>query len=174
MKKCSKCGHLKSNELFFKRLGVKSGLSSQCKECKKDYHNSRLKEKSKYDQLRYSENKKEFLLYQAEYCKNHKTEKAEYDKEYKRVNRAKRRAWHAKRKAAKKQRTPKWLTKDQLKEIEEIYILAKELQWLSEEQLHVDHIIPLQGEIVSGLHVPWNLQILPASVNISKHNKLTL
>jgi hypothetical protein len=49
--------------------------------------------------------------------------------------------------------------------------LAKELQWLSEDKLQVDHEIPLQGENISGLHVPWNLQVIPASKNQSKGNK---
>lgn len=78
-----------------------------------------------------------------------------------------------KRRAAKLKRTPSWLTKEHFKQIEEFYTLAKELQWLSDitDPLQVDHIIPLQGKNVSGLHVPWNLQILPRSLNVKKNNR---
>lgn len=76
----------------------------------------------------------------------------------------------AKRRAVKLNATPKWLSKEQLEEIKEFYLLAKELQWLSDptDPLEVDHIVPLQGKEVSGLHVPWNLQILPRGLNRKK------
>ena|ERR1017187_1681536 len=97
-----------------------------------------------------------------------------HSKKWSKANRAKMNAYEANRRAAKLYATPKWLTKEQLKEIQSYYELAKELQWLSEEPLEVDHIVPLQGKNVSGLHVPWNLQILPESLNCRKSNYLGL
>jgi len=67
----------------------------------------------------------------------------------------------AKRRASKLSRTPKWANLDKIKEI---YLNCP-------EGYHVDHIIPLQGKLVSGLHVPENLQYLPAHENLSKSNK---
>jgi len=80
-------------------------------------------------------------------------------------------ALNAKRHAAKRQRTPPWLTAEHPAEIEAHYALAKEAEQIAGEPHHVDHIVPLQGRKVSGLHVPWNMQILPASSNIRKSNK---
>jgi hypothetical protein len=78
---------------------------------------------------------------------------------------------NAERHAAKLYRTPKWLTKEQKQEIQEFYKMAKELQKIFPWEQHVDHIIPLQGKLVSGLHVPNNLQILSVHLNCSKKNK---
>jgi len=66
---------------------------------------------------------------------------------------------------------PNWLTAEQRKEIREIYLHAADCRAVTGEEYHVDHIIPLKGETVCGLHVPWNLQVIPASVNTSKSNK---
>jgi hypothetical protein len=77
----------------------------------------------------------------------------------------------AKRKAAKLQRTPSWLTDIDFERISNEYRLAALLTKLTKSSWHVDHIIPLQGKMVSGLHVPGNLRVLPAKENISKSNK---
>jgi hypothetical protein len=67
----------------------------------------------------------------------------------------------AKRRAAQLQRTPKWAN---LLNIEIFYNKCP-------EGYHVDHIVPLQGDTVSGLHVENNLQYLLAKDNLSKSNK---
>ena len=76
----------------------------------------------------------------------------------------------AKRKAAKLQRTPLWLTDIDHERIGNEYKLAALLTKVTGSSWHVDHIIPLQGKMVSGLHVPSNLRVLPAVENIRKSN----
>ena len=68
--------------------------------------------------------------------------------------------------------TPKWLTDAQKMEIRLKYRLAIELSRATGERHAVDHIIPLHGETVCGLHVPWNLQVLTQKDNLLKYNKL--
>ena len=112
----------------------------------------------------------------AEYHKTYnKTEKRkvffkQHCSKWSKNNKAKRNAITAKRHASKLQRTLIWLTKEHYKQIADFYKKAKELDALTGIKHHVDHIVPLQGENVSGLHVPWNLQILTAAENCSKNN----
>ena len=138
----------------------------------KKYHDSNKEKLSKKQKLYNEKNKEKLSKQRKGYREVHLKDKADYDKVYRKNNRGKLNALSAKRHASKLLRTPKWLTRDQIKEIQSFYTLTKELQWLSEEVLHVDHIVPLQGKNVSDLHVPWNLQILPRSSNLSKSNKL--
>jgi hypothetical protein len=77
-----------------------------------------------------------------------------------------------KRHAAKMNRVPAWLSKDDKAKMEDIYGLCRTLNRNGMVKYHVDHILPLQGKTVSGLHMPSNMQIIPASVNCSKQNKV--
>lgn len=77
------------------------------------------------------------------------------------------------RHTTKLQRMPLWLTEQHRKEIRAVYKERDRLAEATGKVFHVDHIVPLRGETVSGLHVPWNLQILTAFDNLSKSNKFS-
>lgn len=97
--------------------------------------------------------------------------KRELDKNYHLKNQgnpeylAKRCFHEANRRARKLQATPKWLSEEQKQQIKQFYINCP-------SNYHVDHIIPLKGQNVSGFHAPWNLQWLPGIVNKIKSNKV--
>ena len=86
-------------------------------------------------------------------------------------NPAKHLARTRKRQASKLQRTPVWLTAEDHRLMTDYYQMAKELEAIFPWKQHVDHIVPLQGKLVSGLHTPLNLQILSEAANLQKSNK---
>lgn len=76
-----------------------------------------------------------------------------------------------KRRAAKLQRTIT-LAPEHEAELKRIYAEAKRISETTGTLHHVDHIVPLQGKEMSGLHVPWNLEVVPARENLAKSNKV--
>lgn len=89
----------------------------------------------------------------------------------------------AARRARKQNAMPDWLTKEHLQQIKNIYAEAQRLQLETGEKYHVDHIYPLVGktkvdgkwiQVACGLHVPWNLQAIPAKQNLSKSCRIVL
>ena len=77
----------------------------------------------------------------------------------------------ARRNAAKLNATPPWLTHAQQQEMLDVYEQALLCRLLTGVPHDVAHIEPLKGLDRSGLHVPWNLQILPSKENQSKGNR---
>lgn len=77
-------------------------------------------------------------------------------------------------KLTKANRVPAWLTANDKDAIKSLYQLACIYSGALGEPFDVDHIVPLRGATVSGLHTPCNLQILPASANRRKRNSFSI
>ena len=104
----------------------------------------------------------------AKYREENRDDHNAYNRAWFSANPEKRAAYQAKRRATLIQRTPKWLSEDDLWMIEEAYDLAKIRTEMFGFKWHVDHVIPLQGKKVSGFHVPTNLQVIPGVENCRK------
>ena len=124
-----------------------------------------------YKKEYYQKNKEKRLAVNAEYRKNKPKKIAEINKIWRLKNSASINARNRTRKASKKYRTPSWLTDIDFERIANEYKLAALLTKITNKKWEVDHIIPLQGKFVSGLHVPSNLRAILEFENRSKHNK---
>jgi hypothetical protein len=114
-----------------------------------------------YENVEYSRNRSK------KYSQNNKDKTNSLKKRWKQSNKNKVNAINGKRRASKLQRTPTWIDQS---EITMWYEVAEVLS-RSGVKFHVDHVVPLQGKNVSGLHVSENMQVLPAYINISKNNQ---
>jgi hypothetical protein len=113
------------------------------------------------------ENKK----YAKSYRETSQDKVSQTKKKYIEKNRSAVNCYVASRRVEKLNRTPKWLTKFDKLKIKCIYSVASMLTKHNNEPWHVDHVIPLKGKLVSGLHVPSNLQIIRGKENRVKLNK---
>lgn len=183
MKQCCTCNLIKNINEFSKNKYHKDGHTTKCKNCFKLYRiknkektiiNTKLWNKLNYNHLKeyqknyYNINKDKFNTY----YKLNNIKIKEKQKEYRKLNPGIINSKTAKRHSEKLKRTPPWLTKQQLNEIADFYKQTKELEKIFGKKFEVDHIIPLQGKEISGLHVPWNLQILTRKENRKKRNKI--
>jgi hypothetical protein len=166
MKICGRCKKPKSLESFTKDKRKKDGLDRRCRECKAEmYAKIDKKKRSKWRRAYYESNMEHELRLCAIYRLHNKKTRNMYLAAYYKQFPEKGAAKTAKYRASRLKATPLWITETQLIEIQEIYFKCP-------KGYHVDHIIPLQGKNVRGLHVPWNLQYLPAKENQRKSNRL--
>lgn len=100
--------------------------------------------------------------------KKNRAHRIAFSSRYKKLNRARLTALQMKRHAGKLKRTPPWAN---TQAIDHFYREARRLTLETGIRHVVDHIIPLQGRTVSGLHVEQNLQVLTFSANASKWNR---
>jgi len=169
-KQCLCCKATKLKSEFTKHSQKKDGLYTYCKTCKSEQdRNSYLKNKEARIAYIKSWSLQNVGKTQA-YKRKYKELNPDVDKIYKRENKATVNFMNARRRANTKNRTPSWLTEFDRLKMKCYYQVASMRSRESGQKWHVDHIIPLQGENVCGLHVPNNLQIIPAIENMRKNN----
>lgn len=83
-------------------------------------------------------------------------------------------AANARRRAAQLQQTPKWDLELTQFVIEEAHTLREHRNLITNCDWHVDHIIPLKGVLVSGLHVWNNFAVIPKVENLRKGNRYSI
>ena len=163
MKTCSNCKEEKPLKSFSKDKSRKDGFEYTCKSCGNTA-------REKY----YKANKEVILAKGRErYFNNHDNEK-QRSLRWARSNKVKNTAKTMRYNANKLQAIPSWVGEEEEWLIEEVYDLSKLRTELTGLKHHVDHIAPLQGRTVCGLHTIDNLQVLTASHNQSKGNRYGL
>lgn len=121
----------------------------------------------------YETNKKQLFKYRAEWAKKNKEKQAEYNRTWRKNNPSVSNAIVAKRRAAIKTTVPVWADQEYMRDL---YANCREAEAVFGKaglnvKFHVDHIVPLKGKTVCGLHCEDNLQILNATENMSKNNR---
>lgn len=198
---CKFCDSYKSTSEFSKNSKNIDKLSKKCKCCSKLYYLNNKKEILKKQKEYYiknketinkrnlkwaSENRDKCNIISRRYTYNNlekerarkrkyekdnpekvKARKVKYSKENKHILNAK----TSRRRLHNRKATPNWLSDFDKDYISHIYQQSNWIQELEGVKYNVDHIIPLKNELVCGLNVPWNLQILTKKDNSKKHNK---
>jgi hypothetical protein len=161
-KRCSKCQQTLPTTSFFKNKSRYDGLQGYCKECK-------CKRDRQYD----AEHRDKVNGAARRRRSTGDSRQAHLDAltRYRAKHQSVRTKLQMARKSAKLKRTPAWLTEFDLLKMKCLYQLAAMRSRESGYDWHVDHIIPLQGANVCGLHVPGNLRVIPAIDNMRKSNQ---
>lgn len=173
MKTCTKCGESKPLDQFYSHKSKPDGKAARCRTChsaaSKDWRAVNKAKVARSNRAYLAANKAEKAALSQAWYQANKSEIAVKSKALYHRSKAQKSARDARRRALKLRAIPRWADPN---EISAIYREAECLRSLGLD-VHVDHIIPLQGVNVTGLHVHTNLQILLAVDNLTKGNRLT-
>lgn len=191
MKSCSNCHTFKDACDFYKNENSKDGLHSYCKVCvclkSKSWcqanairHCASVRKWQNKNEAKLKINRKIYYLRTKEqsiqkatkWIAANKKKHINSVKQYVKRNPGKSRLWSANNRARRSKSIPRWLTLEHRELIAIYYIDAINISLKTGIPHEVDHIVPLCGKEVSGLHVPWNLQIILMTDNLAKSNKL--
>lgn len=176
---CTYCKQELDTTLFSKNANRKDGLQTYCKECTKKYKKIKVSPEKAMEYFNKSKNKN-LSKYKEKAAKRTKKYRDSHietiqkkDRDYKQKDRQENPEKYRTRDTEKriKRKLRRSLFPLYKEEIKTIYKKAADIERLTGIPQHVDHIVPLQGKTVSGLHVPWNLQIISAKENLTKSNK---
>lgn len=193
MKQCTKCGETKPLDKFSADKSKQDGLHTQCKSCRsaadrlnyakkaeqikqrvKEYRLADPERKRRMDAESYARNKDKRTAYHKERYARHSERIKAKTAAYFQANKEKLRPYFAqaqcKRRATKRNATPVWADHNV------ILFFFVTRQYLTQEtgfEWHVDHVVPLQGRYVCGLHVHNNLRVVPATDNLRKSNSFS-
>lgn len=140
----------------------------------KEWARENLEQKKRVDKAWRERNRERKAALDRGWYEANKDRKRAYDQEYRpqyyRDNKHMFAAQAAKRRARIANATPAW--SDISDDNSSHWRVARLLTRLTGEEFEVDHIVPLCGKTVCGLHVSWNLRVVRKSINRSKGNKL--
>lgn len=169
LKECSICKVALPLARFNRSKCTADGLAFKCRDCSKRINADWRKKNPNGFKRWYEDNREARADYWQQWYEVNREHRSRTYSEWARANPHIVNSLIAKRNAAKMQATPVWADMDAIRaKYEEAARLTLETGIRHE----VDHIYPLQGKNVCGLHVPNNLQILTRSQNAKKRNKM--
>lgn len=168
-KVCSECKLSLDITQFNKNRRRLDGYHEYCKNCRKAQYLRRDKSSAvKRSAQRYATKREECLAQMKKYYESTKQQKQQYGKDHYVKNKALYLANSTLRKAHVKQATPIWFNDDHAFVIREAYRLAILREKMTGIKWDVDHIIPIKGKLVRGLHVMENIAVIPRKLNNAK------
>ncbi len=168
MRSCSRCFEPKEEDLFPKSGNV-------CKICRSE--KSRIDRAKNGDSINarrrevYIDRKETINKANREWQEKNRERVREINRDYYHEDKSRRRSYQNARRKRVKLATPKWLTPNDFKKMEMLYTISRFVSERTGVEMAVDHIVPLNGSLVSGFNMPENMKVITKLDNEKKGNR---